>query len=78
MAENSVQDLEEKEVIDQAHFVNLLRGLQLAIERGQDFEITVGGNRHVIPADAAERSRFRVEYEIDKGEYEFELTMKWR
>jgi amphi-Trp domain-containing protein len=78
MTEHTVQDLEQKEVIDQAAFVELLRGLQLAIERNQEFEVTVAGQHHVIPADVASRSRFRVEYEIDKGEYEFELTMKWR
>lgn len=78
MAEHGIQDLEQKEVIDRDQFVKLLRGLQLAIERNQEFEVTVNGQPHVIPADVAERSRFRVEYEIDKGEYEFELTMKWR
>jgi len=78
MAERSAQDLELKETIDRSRFVELLRGLQTAIEGSQEFEVVVDGQTYTIPADVAERSRFRVEYEIDKGEYEFELTMKWR
>jgi amphi-Trp domain-containing protein len=78
MAEHSVHELEQKEVVDRARFVELLRGLQSAIEGGQPLDVTVNGEHYTIPSDAADRSRFRVEYEIDEGEYEFELTMKWR
>lgn len=70
--------IEQKEMLDRAQFQALLQQWQQALERNQDFEVTVAGNSYTIPADALEKGRFRVEYEIDEGEYEFELTLKWR
>jgi amphi-Trp domain-containing protein len=78
MTEHAIQDLEQKETIDRNEFLNLLRNLQHALENHKPLEITLGGHHYFLPEDVGERSRFRVEYEIERGEYEFELTMKWR
>lgn len=78
MAEFNAVDMELKELVDEQRFLQLLRGWAHAIERHQDFEVQVKGESHRIPADAIARGRLRVEYEIDEGEYEFELTLKWR
>lgn len=79
MAENSMmQDLEKKELVDRSQFLELMRRFQQGMERNQDFEISVDGETYSIPATAFDNGRFRVEYEIDDGEYEFELTLKWR
>lgn len=72
------KDIEQKEMLERGQFQELLRNWQDALERNQDFEVTVAGNTYTIPADALDKGRFRVEYEIDNGEYEFELTLKWR
>jgi len=72
------KDIEQKEMLDRGQFQELLRNWQHALEHNQDFEVTVAGSTYTIPADALDKGRFRVEYEIDNGEYEFELTLKWR
>jgi amphi-Trp domain-containing protein len=77
MAE-TVQKLEEKELVDRARFLALLRNWQQSIENNQDFNVSVNGRQFTVPTDALDKGRFRVEYEIDEGEYEFELTLKWR
>jgi hypothetical protein len=78
MASQPTQDIELKEIYDRNRFLSLLQQWTQAIERQQAFDIQVNGQRFTIPADAVDRGRLRVEYEIDKGEYEFELTLKWR
>jgi amphi-Trp domain-containing protein len=78
MAEQSRQDMELKETVDRSRFIDLLRNIQTSLEGGQEFEVMVDNQTYTIPADVADRCKFRVEYEIDKGEYELELTMKWR
>lgn len=72
------QDIEKKELLDRTRFVEMLREWVNALERNEDFNVTVAGNSYVIPANAADIGRCRVEYEIDEGEHEFELTVKWR
>lgn len=78
MAEPTMQDIEMKETYDRNRFLELLQGWAQSIEKDRDFEVMVDGQMYTIPADAINRGRLRVEYEIDKGEYEFELTLKWR
>jgi len=78
MAERMMQDIEQKEQVDRAQFMELMRRFQQGLERNQDFEISVNGENYTIPATAFDSGRFRVEYEIDDGEYEFEMTLKWR
>ncbi len=71
-------DLEQKEHLDRQRFTALLQGWAKALERGEDFQVSVAGKPYTIPAHALDIGRSRVEYEIDKGEYEFQLTLKWR
>jgi hypothetical protein len=78
MAREGMQNMELKETLDRNRFLEMLQGWTRAIEQNQDFEVRVNGQSHIIPADAIDRGRLRVEYEIDRGEYEFELTLKWR
>jgi amphi-Trp domain-containing protein len=78
MAKEGMQNMELKETLDRNRFLEMLQGWTRAIEQNQDFEVRVNGQSHTIPADAIDRGRLRVEYEIDRGEYEFELTLKWR
>ena len=78
MAEQRLADIELKETVERQRFLEILHQWVQAIERKQDFEVRVKGETHRIPADAIERGRLQVEYEIDNGEYEFELTLKWR
>ena len=70
--------LELKETYDRTRFVKLLHQWADAIERNQAFDVNVQGHSNTVPADAIERGHLRVEYELDNGEYELELTMKWR
>lgn len=71
------QDMELKETCDKRHFVHMLQQWLQCIEKGKDFEVRVNGRSCSVPAAALENGRFRVEYEIDQGEHEFELTLKW-
>lgn len=78
MAKPVQEDLELKETCDKRQFVDLMKQWLQHIEQNQDFEVQVKGRSCRIPAEALEKGHFRVEYEIDNGEYEFELTLKWR
>lgn len=71
-------DIELKEHCDRSHFIDLLKRLLQSMEGGREMDVEIKGRSCRIPAEAFEKGNFRVEYEIDKGEYEFELTMKWR
>jgi len=72
------KEIEQKEWVDQTRFVEILREWVTALERKQDFTTLIKGESFVIPRDAVSKARFRVEYEIDEGDHEFELTMKWQ
>ncbi len=73
-----VRDIEVKETIDRARAVEVLKKWLEAVERKQDVDVRVEGKSFNIPATAFEKGRFRVEYEIEEGEYEFEVSLKWR
>lgn len=74
----ATQDMEVKEIVDKQRFVGLLRDFLTAAERGQDCHVVVKGEKFYIPGHAFDKGRLEVEYEIDEGEHEFELTLKWR
>ena len=78
MSSISPKEIEQKEWVDQTRFMEILREWFTAMERKQDFTALIKGESFVVPRDAAKKARFRVEYEIDEGEHEFELTMKWQ
>lgn len=56
-----------------AHFVDTLRRLADAVERGDDFRIQVAGARFRVPADA----RLAIAHEAADGEEELELQLSW-
>jgi len=55
-------------------FVEKLRRLADAIERGERFRIQVAGERVSVPPDAI----ISVEHERGDGEEELELQLRWR
>lgn len=54
-------------------FVEKLRRLADAIERGERFEIQIAGERVYVPA----RASFNIEHERGDGEEEIEFQIKW-
>lgn len=54
-------------------FVAKLRRLADCIERGENFEIQVAGERIYVP----DRAVFNIEHEREDGEHELEFQMKW-
>lgn len=73
-----LKDMELKEKVSQDSFLQVIRQWKEAIENKRDVTITVKDQQCTIPADAISKAKLEVEYEIDAGEYEFQLTMKWR
>lgn len=57
-----------------ADFVAKLRRLADAIERGERFEIQIGGQRIYVPV----RASFTIEHEKSADEEEIEFQIKWR
>lgn len=55
-------------------FVETLRRLADALERGEAFRIQVAGQRFVVPRDAA----LSIEHEAADGEEELELQLRWK
>lgn len=55
-------------------FVEKLRRLADAIERGERFEIQIAGERVYVPA----RASFNIEHERGDGEEEIEFQIKWK
>ncbi|WAS89864.1 amphi-Trp domain-containing protein [Nannocystis punicea] len=55
-------------------FVETLRRLADAIERGETFRIQVAGARFGVPRDAA----LSIEHEVSGDEEELELQLRWR
>ncbi len=62
----------EKQYSD-AEIVEKLRRLADCIERGDNFEIQVAGERIYVPA----RAVFSIEHEREDGEEELEFQFKW-
>jgi amphi-Trp domain-containing protein len=62
----------EKDVPKQ-RFIETLRRIADALEKGESFRIQVGGERLTIPADA----HLSVEHEREDDEQEVELQFRW-
>lgn len=56
-----------------ATFVDTLRRLADALEKGEAFRIQVAGKRFTVPASAA----LSIEHEAAGGDEELELQLKW-
>lgn len=55
-------------------FIETLRRLADALEKGESFRIQVGNARFTVPADA----RLSIEHEAEGGTEELELQMTWK
>lgn len=55
-------------------FVETLRRLADALERGEAFRIQVEGRRFTIPKDAA----LSIEHEAEGSDEELELQLRWK
>lgn len=69
-AEN--RDIEKAYPTDQ--FVEKLRRLADCLEKGENFEIQVAGERIYVP----DRAIFNIEHEREDGEEELEFQLKWK
>jgi amphi-Trp domain-containing protein len=54
-------------------FIEKLRRLADALEKGQRFEIQIAGERISVPV----RATYNIEHERAEGEEEIEFQMKW-
>lgn len=66
------RDVEKNYPLNQ--FVDKLRRLADALERGERFEIQIAGERIYVPASA----QFNLEHERGEGEEEVEFQIKWK
>lgn len=71
MAKKRKRDIEKS--YPKARFVEKLRRLADAIEKGERFAIQVAGERVFVPA----RAVFNIEHERSGGEEEIEFQIKW-
>lgn len=71
MATKRDRDLEK--TYPKARFVEKLRRLADAIEKGERFAIQIAGERIFVPA----RAIFNIEHERSAGEEEIEFQIKW-
>lgn len=55
-------------------FVELLRRLADAVERGEPFRIQVANQRFTVPATAA----LQLEHEVEDDEEELALELRWK
>lgn len=56
------------------YFVQTLRRIADAVEKGESFRIQIAGERLSVPADA----NLSVEHEASDGEHEIELQLTWK
>ena len=54
-------------------FIDKLRRLADALEKGQRFEIEIAGERISVPV----RATYNIEHEREAGEEEIEFQIKW-
>jgi amphi-Trp domain-containing protein len=66
------RDIEK--VYSSGQFVEKLRRLADCIEKGENFEIQIAGERLYVPDHAV----FNIEHERDGGEHEIEFQVKWK
>lgn len=59
--------------VSKTYFVETLRRLADAVEKGEAFRIQVAGLRFTVPASA----ELSIEHEAEEGCHELELQLKW-
>lgn len=71
MAQKPERDIEKDYPLPE--FIDKLRRLADALERGQRFEIQIAGERISVPV----RATFNIEHERGEDEEEIEFQIKW-
>ncbi len=71
MSDKPERDIEKDYPIDQ--FIDKLRRLADALEKGEQFEIQIAGERIYVPV----RAKYNLEHERGDGEEEIEFQIKW-
>lgn len=71
-------EVEVKQILDRQQLTQLLHQWLDSLEAERDFKVVINNETYVVPTDAPIIGETEVEYEIDKGEFEFQLTLKWR
>ena len=66
------RDIEKN--VDKAYFVDTLRRLADALEKGESFRIQVQNKRFRVPGDAV----LVVEHEVEDGKEELSLELQWQ
>lgn len=67
-----------KEVLSTDELKVLLKGWLEAIEENKDFEFQIKGTSGKVPQKILQNNSTMGEFEFKKGEYEFELELKWK
>ena len=56
----------------------ILRKWLIALEENRDLTVTINGQTCHVPKEAFSSGKTKAEFEFKKGQYEFELELKWR
>lgn len=67
-----------KEALSTDELKVLLKGWLEAIEQNKDFEFQIKGHPGRVPQKILQNNTTMGEFEFKKGEYEFELELKWK
>jgi amphi-Trp domain-containing protein len=67
-------DRDVEKDLSRDRFVETLRRVADAVERGEGVRIQVASRRFTVPADAA----LSIEHEVEGGEEELELQLRWK
>lgn len=67
-----------KEAVSTEELKILLRGWLEALEQDKDFEFQIKGHSGRVPQKILQYNSTMAEFEFKKGEYEFELELKWK
>jgi hypothetical protein len=67
-----------KEKLNPEQLRSMLQQWIDAIDNQQDLEVKIRGEDCLIPQSALESGRIEAEFELKKGEYEFEIELKWK
>ncbi len=71
MDNKAKRDIEKKYPLPD--FISKLRRLADALEKGEQFEIQIAGERIYVPV----RATYTIEHERDKDQEEIEFQIKW-
>jgi len=71
MSKKANRDVEKSYPL--SDFISKLRRLADSLEKGEQFEIQVAGERIYVPA----RATYNIEHERENGEEEIEFQIKW-